>query len=274
MKTRIISGVVAIIIVALVLALNVYFPIISVFAMSFLSAIAVVEILFATGCIKEKIVVISASVFAFLYQFSTSGVFHFSKDALSLVYLLIIVVISLRYYKEFTPEKISMSIAMPFILSFAFSILGSLINSEYGLFYLLLVFNFASISDICAYFVGTAIGKTKLAPEISPKKTVEGSIGGLVGSIIGSIIIGLLFMLITDKNINFLVLVAITPLLSIVGMIGDLFASAIKRYYKIKDYGNIMPGHGGVLDRLDSFLLVTPVFVLILNYVEVIAWKI
>ncbi|KGM44787.1 phosphatidate cytidylyltransferase, partial [Neobacillus niacini] len=105
-----------------------------------------------------------------------------------------------------------------------------------------------------AYFVGKATGRTKLWPEISPNKTVEGSLGGVVCALI----VAVLFSLLTDINANLLSLLVITAVLSIFGQIGDLVQSAFKRHFGVKDSGNILPGHGGILDRFDSLLFVLP----------------
>ena len=123
----------------------------------------------------------------------------------------------------------------------------------------LLVFLGAWICDTFAYFTGRFFGKHKLIPEISPKKTVEGAIGGIVFTIVGFAIYGLIMNKFFDAELSYLVLCIYGLILSIISQIGDLIASSIKRQYGIKDYGFIFPGHGGVLDRFDSVLLVAPV---------------
>ena len=110
----------------------------------------------------------------------------------------------------------------------------------------------AFLTDTFAYFTGYLFGKHKLIPKVSPKKTVEGSIGGIIGSTVGCIIFGYLF------NLDMTAMVIIGSIGSIVAQFGDLFASSIKRYVGIKDYGKLIPGHGGVLDRFDSVILVAP----------------
>jgi phosphatidate cytidylyltransferase len=119
-----------------------------------------------------------------------------------------------------------------------------------------IVFIISWCSDTFAYFAGRTLGKHKLCPTVSPKKTIEGSIGGILGSIVGIMIWGYF-----NQEIPFewYQLILLSILGSVVAQIGDLSASLIKRFIGIKDYGNIMPGHGGVLDRFDSILLVAPV---------------
>ena len=101
-----------------------------------------------------------------------------------------------------------------------------------------------------AYFTGVTKGKHKLCPEISPKKTIEGAVGGIISSIVVTIVLALCF----SKNLLAPMLLTI-PLCAL-GMIGDLFASAIKRSVDLKDYGDLIPGHGGILDRFDSILII------------------
>ena len=271
MKTRVISGIVAAMLLISLLVLNSYFSIVVVVAVAILSAIAVFEIIYNTGCIKSTAVVVAAMLYAFAVQFAYKGLLC-SAVTLTIIYTLVVVFFAVFEHTNFGERQITMALSMPIIISFAFSSLERLINvtDGTGLLYFILIFNFACISDIAAYFVGSALGKHKLAPVISPKKTVEGAIGGLIGAMIGTVIVCLVFEAILTIDIKVWVLVLITPVMSIVGILGDLFASAVKRNYGIKDYGNIMPGHGGILDRTDSVLLVSVVFSLFLNYVSVI----
>ena len=115
-----------------------------------------------------------------------------------------------------------------------------------------LVFIIAFLTDTFAFFSGYLFGKHKLIPNVSPKKTIEGSIGGILGSTIFCLIFGYIF------NLNIVWMLVLGSIGSIIAQIGDLFASSIKRYVGIKDYGNLIPGHGGILDRFDSVILVTP----------------
>lgn len=109
-------------------------------------------------------------------------------------------------------------------------------------------------TDSGAYLVGRKIGKTKLAPQISPNKTWEGSIGGTVVAII----VGIIFSVTGLIHFGILATILMTLFLSVAGQLGDLVESSLKRYYGVKDSGRILPGHGGILDRFDSLLLVLP----------------
>ena len=125
-------------------------------------------------------------------------------------------------------------------------------NFELGKIYVWIIFIIAFLTDTFAYFVGYLFGKHKLIPKVSPKKTIEGSVGGILGSTLGCAVFGYIFKL------DLTAMILIGGLGSIVAQFGDLFASSIKRYVGIKDYGKLIPGHGGILDRFDSVILVAP----------------
>ena len=112
-------------------------------------------------------------------------------------------------------------------------------------------------SDIFAYFIGRHFGKHKLTA-VSPNKTVEGAVAGVVGAILLGILFAILCNTIWGVGINYLLIGCIMAVLSIVGQIGDLAASSIKRYCEIKDFSELIPGHGGMLDRIDSIIFVLP----------------
>lgn len=148
----------------------------------------------------------------------------------------------------------------------AFSALGLMRKTgdgTVGVLLLGLVFTCAWMTDIFAYITGRLLGKHKLIPEISPKKTVEGAIGGIVFSTAAFALYGLIVDSVTAYSVNYLVLVLTAPLLSVVSQMGDLIASLVKRERGIKDYGTIFPGHGGVLDRFDSIIAVAFVLMVV-----------
>ncbi len=140
-------------------------------------------------------------------------------------------------------------LATVLLLSISFNFM--IVIRNMSLYYLLYVITITITSDTFAHFVGTLIGKKKLCPKVSPNKTVEGFIGGvLFGTFLGSVI----FLTVISSTANVFLVVIISFILSIISELGDLVFSAIKRKHDVKDYGNIMPGHGGVIDRLDSII--------------------
>ena len=118
-------------------------------------------------------------------------------------------------------------------------------------------------SDICAYFTGYFLGKHKMAPNLSPKKTVEGAVGGLIGS---TALCALFAFFLMKTSIAVCALIGLVG--GAAGMAGDLTASAFKRKMGIKDYGKLIPGHGGIMDRFDSVMFVAPVIYYIIFFVE------
>ena len=127
--------------------------------------------------------------------------------------------------------------------------------------YLLLI---TTITDTFALFTGMLIGKRKIAPLISPNKTMEGCIGGLI---MGTFVATTFYMTIINPNTSLVLVIMLTALLSAIGQIGDLIFSAIKRYYDKKDFSNLIPGHGGILDRFDSLIFVILAFVLLVGII-------
>jgi phosphatidate cytidylyltransferase len=148
-------------------------------------------------------------------------------------------------------------------VTYGFTSLALLRQLENGFYLFLMPFVVAWMTDSMAYFSGMLFGKHKLCPSVSPKKTVEGAIGGLV---LGSGLC-LLIAFVLDKldlvSPNYLFLGVSLLVLSFLSQLGDLFASLIKREYAVKDFGNLFPGHGGVMDRFDSIIFLAPIVILI-----------
>lgn len=133
-----------------------------------------------------------------------------------------------------------------------------------------IIFVAAWMTDTFAYFTGFFLGKHKLCPEISPKKTVEGAAGGVVGAIIGSVLLTLIMNKCVgfEEGFSYLEAALIAVPLSFIGQIGDLAASLTKRHFGVKDYGKIFPGHGGVMDRFDSIIPITIMIYAIISVFE------
>lgn len=148
------------------------------------------------------------------------------------------------------------------ILGIVFSYLIKIRNNDINLFvYLFLITVF---TDTFAYAGGKLLGKHKLLPSVSPNKTIEGSV---IGTIVGTVIPCIFYIYMVDPGMNIILSIIMTLVLSIIGQLGDLFFSSIKRYYNVKDFSNIMPGHGGILDRLDSIIFVIIGYILLINFI-------
>ena len=161
--------------------------------------------------------------------------------------------------KEFRQQKINILdfIKLTFVFIYISIPMGLFLNlGNTNDIWLIYIISWGT--DTFAYLVGVLFGKHKLCPNISPKKTIEGAIGGILGSVI---LLNIFNIYIFKYNPIFINLVAIFS--SIIAQIGDLFASKIKREANIKDFGNLISGHGGVLDRFDSIVFLTPVIYVI-----------
>ena len=185
--------------------------------------------------------------------------------ALIFIALLMIFLVIIR--KGYNILNVAITILGIIYIPFLFSNLVFIYNTSFGKFLVWLPFLTAWFSDTGAYFIGSYFGKNKLCPNLSPKKTLEGAIGGIITSAIFLAIIGIIFNNANFKLniIHYLILGLICGITSI---LGDLSASSIKRFTKIKDFGNIIPGHGGILDRFDSILFTAPtvfIYIAVIN---------
>ncbi len=141
---------------------------------------------------------------------------------------------------------------------------------DHGLALVFLVFLGAWMPDTFAFFAGTLFGRHKLIPSVSPKKTVEGAIGAVVGAVVTFLVYGLLISYFFNYSVNYLMLMFLALLCGVLAQFGDLSASVIKRECNKKDFGNLIPGHGGILDRIDSLIFIAPLVYYFLLVFEVV----
>ena len=271
MKTRIISGALIILVVALVLTAQIYLPFILVAFIALAAAVAVYEVLWATGITKNKIIVAAGMLPAVLVPFALQGYINIPLSVIFTVYAGVIFALTLKFHSKLEITAVVSAIALPIVISYAFGSLCFIIqNGKMGIFHLLLVLCWSAIADTGAYFTGVLIGKHKMARVISPKKTWEGFAGGMFFSLLFTLLLGILFKNVYGYNVEILYTLLLTPLFVVLGVMGDLSASLIKRKCGIKDFGKLIPGHGGILDRFDSILMISPFFMIVLNYIAVI----
>ena len=273
MKQRILSGIVMAVIVAAVLLLSIPFPVAIALFLGVISGVAVFEMLYNTKLVENKAVVAVSVIFAVFMKLAyTFGDFlekylngQRLTEILTVCFALFLIIYAVARHNSFTAKQMCFSFAMPVLISYAFNSIEYIyLESGLSFYGLLMLVNFACINDIGAYFIGSKFGKRKMTPVISPKKTVEGAIGGVASSLVATVIIVMLF---NGAKFDLIMIkwLIVTPVFCIVGIYGDLIASVIKRYAGIKDYGNIIPGHGGIMDRLDSALLIAPAMELLLK---------
>lgn len=135
-----------------------------------------------------------------------------------------------------------------------------IITRNYDISYILYLLLVTTITDTFALFTGKLVGKHKLCPKISPNKTIEGFVGGVV---MGTFVATAFYNTVISSSVSLVLVIFLTMLLCLVGQLGDLVFSSIKRYYDVKDFSNLIPGHGGILDRFDSLIFVTLAFIIL-----------
>lgn len=177
-----------------------------------------------------------------------------------ITFLLAILVVYVFKFPKYHDREIMAAFMSFFYVSVMLSYLYKLRVVTNGFYYIVLVYICSWGADTLAYFTGVLFGKHKMSPKLSPKKSVEGLIGGIVGSGLLGLLYAFLFQDKFDVKFNiYVTMFIVCSLGAIPSVIGDLAASAIKRNNDVKDYGKLIPGHGGVLDRFDSMIFTAPV---------------
>ena len=177
-----------------------------------------------------------------------------------MMFAFILPMVFINNNKKYNLNDALFLIGSTLFIGLSFNLLILIRNAS--LTYIIYLFIISIMTDTYAYFTGKYIGRYKLAEKISPNKTIEGSIGG---SLMATIMASTYYHLVIDPSLNVGIVIFVTLCLSIIGQLGDLVFSSIKRYYDRKDFSNIIPGHGGILDRLDSIIFVVLGFVLFLT---------
>ncbi len=249
-------------------------------AVALLAAIGVFEMIGCIGLRGKLEVLLPSLIIAFAvpimsrYIVKLNGKISYCLAVIAAVlfiymyYLMVLAVIS-------KGTKSIMDMALVFLttayISIGFASVLMLRDLPHGQFLYLLVFIGAWVTDGAAYFVGRAIGKHKLIPDVSPKKTVEGAIGGSIFCALSFLAYGLVVAHFSDSTVNAVEIIIAGLIISVISQFGDLIASLIKRHYGIKDYGKIFPGHGGVMDRFDSIISIAPFLLMLCAYPELYA---
>lgn len=281
MKTRIITAVVGLAVLAVVLAF--FDTILFDLVLAAICLLGIHEVFTAMGFGKKQWYLYAAAVpFTMLLMLSSSGAARAALLAVGFLTVLFYNVVLITHDKTLDFGKLSGFIYFSGVILFCFY---SLIHLKrclpmdvYGydaIYFILLILCFAWGGDTAAYFAGRTFGKHKLAPIVSPHKTVEGAIGGIFGSVLAGVVLTLVYSFLSaSHNVitiqvqprHYAILVVMGAIASVLGILGDLFASSVKRQVGIKDYGTIFPGHGGILDRFDSVMFIAPFVSIAVRY--------
>lgn len=255
-KKRLVSGIILLILTILVVMAggNLLFA----FTL-FISLIGMMELYRVVDMNKK-----TPGIIGYIAALTYYGLIYFNQEEYNLLLFILFILLLMTFYVFSFPKHKTEEIAIVFFGLFYVGILLSYIYQVRGLddgaIIVWLIFIGAWGSDTCAYCVGMLFGKHKFFPKLSPKKSVEGHIGGVVGAALIGFIYGIIFQdritVISNPQVAFAIISAAA---SVISQIGDLAASAIKRDYDIKDYGKLLPGHGGILDRFDSIIFTAPV---------------
>lgn len=268
MKTRVLA---AAILLPLLLIAVIWLPkVVTAVIFGALAAIAAYELLFRTGLVLHKRLVAYSAVMAFLTAvWSCYGSSYPWAIAGILVFFAALFGEMMANHIKVPFEQIAYCLAAGLLLPYLLSSIVRIHAGRLGRYYILIPFILAFLSDTGAYFAGRAFGRHKLAPVISPNKTVEGVIGGILGAMLGMLIYGAVLQLFFKLEVNYLYALIYGVAGALGAVFGDLCFSVIKRQVGIKDYGNLIPGHGGALDRFDSMMVVGPLAELLLLVIPV-----
>ena len=281
MKTRVITAVVGLALLGVVLAFvdTALFDLV----LSAVCLIAIHEVFSAMGFGKKQWYLYAVAVpFTLLIMLTTSPAVRWLVLPVSFLVVLFFNICQIAQVQTLDFGKMAGYVYFSGVIIFCFYSLIHLkrmlpfANYRYdAVYFILLTLCFAWGGDTAAYFAGRAFGKHKLAPIVSPHKTVEGAIGGVVGSILAGMLLTAVYTMLSVSHPvisiqmrpkHYLVLLLMGAIASVLGILGDLFASAVKRQVGIKDYGTIFPGRGGILDRFDSVMFIAPFVSIVVRY--------
>ena len=233
--------------------------------MLLIASIGLFELLRMRNLTDYKIPVCLAMLLLWILLLPDAFIGDMLPSAMNKINLLLIISLAILSYTVLLKNKFTFDDVGFLILGTIYIGLGFhyfVVSRAFGLEYVFYAIVVILITDSGAYFSGNLFGKHKLLPEISPKKTIEGAIGGAIMAIVA----GTIFNFIFPVHDSMIVVIVVSFFASLIGQTGDLVESGLKRHYNVKDSGHLLPGHGGILDRFDSWLFVFP----FLNFIQFI----
>ncbi len=257
LKTRLLVAAVGL--PLLLLVLLVLPPVVTTLLVAAMSVVAVYELLYQTGLAKNLFLMIAAAIMSLAVCFWSYGGCPWKWGIIGLwVFFMAVFGIMIASHGKLPFQEVCVTMFSAIVVPLLLSAWTRIVVMEYGRYYILIPLFLSFATDSGAYFIGIRFGKHKMAPVLSPKKSWEGAVGG----VLCAVVIMFLYTLILDVAFGFEVRYLLAFVYGILGsvtcVLGDLTFSVIKRQNGIKDYGTLLPGHGGVLDRFDSMVLVAP----------------
>lgn len=255
-KARLLSGIVLVVLAVVILYLGGYYTAIATLLLSLGGVYELLRVFKIHKSLQGMFVYLTTIVYYALLCF---GYKQFIIPLL-LVLLLAVLTIYVMAYPKYNDKEAMAPIFAFIYVSVMLSYVYQIRELNHGGALVVMIFICSWVNDTCAYCVGVKFGKHKMSPKLSPKKSIEGLIGGIVGAAIFAAVYGIFF----NKNVYELnnaplIFAFVGAIGACIAVVGDLTASAIKRHNDIKDYGKLIPGHGGVLDRFDSIIFTAPV---------------
>ncbi len=255
-KTRLLSGIVLVILAILLIVSG---GEVLLFSTLVVSCIGMFE-LYRVFQVEKSLLALAGYLAAVVFYCNLEWTFLPDILMLFMGFMILLMFIYVFSYPKYKADQVMAVFFGVFYVAVMLSYVYQIRMLENGLYLAFLVFFCSWGCDTCAYCVGMLIGKHKMSPKLSPKKSIEGAVGGVLGSALLTALYCFIFrgpMALTGAEIGILALIA--AIAGLISMVGDLTASAIKRNYDIKDYGHLIPGHGGILDRFDSMIITAPI---------------
>lgn len=273
MKTRVTSAIALVFFIAAVVVFNHSFrPALNI-AIALVSVLGVYEIVVALGISRNYMLMIPSLAFACLFPFA--DLWSSGREIAYFLYTVVIFAGLIFYHSDVTFREVGVIYSMALMIPTALGTLVDLrdLGGSHGMFYVIIAIFSAWISDMGGFFAGSMFGRHKLCPNISPKKTVEGVAGSLVLNVLAMLLFGYVFQAVYYVNrvqVSFLPLLLIGVFGAALSTLGDLSFSLIKRSCHIKDFSEIIPGHGGILDRFDSVIFEAPFVYLLVQFLPIV----
>ena len=262
-KTRLLSGIVLVILALILIIAGEEVLLASTFLISCIGMYALYRFFHIEKSIMAWISYLG------VFVFYTNLRLAFAQDVMTIAmgYMILLMFTYVFTYPKYEAKHIMASFFGFFYVGVMLSYVYQIRSLDNGVYLAFLVFICSWGCDTCAYCVGKLIGKHKMSPKLSPKKSIEGAVGGVVGTAFLTALYAYIFHLkmgIASQQI--ILLAVIAAIAGLISMVGDLTASAIKRNYDIKDYGHLIPGHGGIMDRFDSMIITAPIIFYLAKY--------